>query len=566
MPLQKMSHNYNEEELLGQLQLALVPVSNSFPTFNVRDAYWEFLDRALHSTLRFVGIANTRLFICMCGIVGGCGNRNRNRNRNRTGGAPRLMGFSTNTPFKVPESPKSQCIMCFDDLASSIKTLDLQNQLPSGIACPRNHLICRGCLDSLIIQHCNLVLHTPSTPSQVNCPSCLAARSLRLFDLFSQRQSSAIAVSSYTQEQLKHACGGASKTALELLESVAQADQKLATLPESEQITNGNTDCYLCPKCKFGPVAHQACSDLLVHHGSQGVSNKCPKCGFLGSHISEWIQIAEPRVPTLFPHRTGHLLDAFVWEEFERRPRNLRENHWLPRVSGFHHAPDAFEVIHLRNRLAHRNPGIIPSLLPAAQAIEYLMQRQVGASFQLHVDPSYWDAPMRRLMQAAWDAVATAQAGNFTLIAVAPDSIHSTLTISDGSERYVVEELSHVGSWGRAHSDARQVSLAQESHMCLRVTCADNLQSISKWLTRDRIETALCSFSRHAKFQRRTQNCQMPLAWDAQLFVWLFEKAFAASVRSTNTRMAIKNGSETNGMESQLEMKREKQLACTRVV
>ena len=540
--MKKMSDNHSEEELLAQLQLALVPTSTSVPTFNFQDVYWEFLDRALHSTLPMGGMRVStphRPFVCCCGIVGGCGARNRTGRRQ-----PRLIEFqprfSTSSPFKERENPKSQCLMCFDDLASNIKTLGLETQLPSGITCPRNHQICRTCLDNLIIERCNTVLHTPSTPSQIDCPSCQAARSLRLFDLLNQRHSSTNAVSSYTEEQLKHACGGASKAALELLESVAQADKELAALPESEQITNGNSDCYLCPKCKFGPVAHQACSDLLAHHGSQGVSNKCPKCGFLGSHISEWIQIAEPRAPALTPYRprAGRLGDDFMWEELVRL-RNRDAHDWQPRVNGYQRAPE--RVV------------LIPSVWPAPE-MDRFMQLEFDAPFQLHVDPSYpsyWDAPMRRLMQAAWQAAEEAGA--------------SRLAITDGSQKCVEEEQSHAGSWGRVNQDAWQVSLVQESHRCLRVTCSDNLHSISQWLSRDCIETALCPVPRQ-NFQRRTQKCLTPLAWETQLFIRLFEKALLASVDSINTRMAIKNGSETDGMEWQMEMRREKQLACPRVL
>ncbi len=189
--------------------------------------------------------------------------------------------------------------MCFDVLASDASSPDVQTHLPRGIACPRSHLICRSCLDNLIVERCNTVLHTPSTPSQINCPACLAERALGGLglDRFSQHRSSTIVTRvhpSFTDDQLKRACGGASERALQLLGSVGDADEKLAALPESEQITHGNSDCYLCPKCKFGPVAHLACDDLSAHHGCQGVSNRCPKCGFLGRHISEWIRIAEP--------------------------------------------------------------------------------------------------------------------------------------------------------------------------------------------------------------------------------------------------------------------------------
>jgi hypothetical protein len=139
--------------------------------------------------------------------------------------------------------------MCFDHLASDALSPNDQTHLPRrGIACPRSHLICRGCLDSLIVQRCNTVLYTPSTPSQIDCPACLAHRALGGFglDRLSQRRSSV--APSVTDDQLKHACDGASKAALELLQSVfvAQADEKLAALPESEKITHTGTQTASC--------------------------------------------------------------------------------------------------------------------------------------------------------------------------------------------------------------------------------------------------------------------------------------------------------------------------------
>jgi hypothetical protein len=532
----KMSDHHSEEELFAQLQLALVPASASLPTFNVRDAYWEFLDRALHFNMPVV-------FSCRCS--GGCGHRNGTVHRPPL--IPMIEPFPrvpTNSPFKVRENTNSLCVMCFDDIASNHKTLDLETQLPTAIACPRNHLICRGCLDHLIVERCNTVLHTPSAPSQIDCPACLAARALSRFgfDRYGQIVSSTTVVASYTQEQLKHACGGASDAALQLLESVAQADEKLAAMSESEQITNGNTDCYLCPKCKFGPVAHQACSDLVSHHGSHGVSNKCPKCGFLGSSISEWIQIAEPRAPAFTAQRHRHRQDpeyptarGFIWPHLEHRHwRDFDtitsvwpvEERWRPPTNGFQIAPTL------------RHPAI---------------DLHIDAPFQIHLDPSYWDAPIRRLMQAALRA---AQAADATPLALAPASAFSTLAISDGSEQ------THAVSSHRTNQDARQLSLfLQESHRCLRVTNVDHVHTISHRRVRVCEECALLPL---ANFQRRTQKYRTVSEWEVQLFMRLFEKAMAAPIHFVSTRMAI--GAETEGMQRQWDMRHGKQIARTLVV
>ena len=187
------------------------------------------------------------------------------------------------------EEESRRCITCFDDL-TCIKSQSLSS---CSIACQHNHLICRFCLDRLILEHCSEVLRTPSTPSSINCPKCLADARFTHFRPTSVQngntQSRAASATAYTEEQLKLGCGGASKQALEMMGKVAAADQALAALSEDEQISKGNTDCYRCPKCQFGPVAHRACSNLATHHESGGINNQCPKCGFFGRDISEWI-------------------------------------------------------------------------------------------------------------------------------------------------------------------------------------------------------------------------------------------------------------------------------------
>ncbi|KAL3942845.1 MAG: hypothetical protein SGBAC_003044 [Bacillariaceae sp.] len=50
---------------------------------------------------------------------------------------------------------------------------------------------------------------------------------------------------------------------------------------------------FMCGNCKFGPVDHYACGDLLSHHGEVlgggvAVSNDCPKCGWFSEAIEDW--------------------------------------------------------------------------------------------------------------------------------------------------------------------------------------------------------------------------------------------------------------------------------------
>jgi hypothetical protein len=43
-----------------------------------------------------------------------------------------------------------------------------------------------------------------------------------------------------------------------------------------------------CACCRFGPVDHTGCSNLMTHHEENGVSNACPRCGWLARNLSDW--------------------------------------------------------------------------------------------------------------------------------------------------------------------------------------------------------------------------------------------------------------------------------------
>ena len=364
------SRNHSEEQHSAQLQLVLRTLSTSGAAWE--QLYSTFLYNAFRHEFGFNLFSNVRpgpdYFI-----------------------PPNLGRLELPPPKPRLPEPSNRCILCFDDVA-----LESDTAVPCGITCHRNHVIHRQCLDSLIVNHCETVLHTPSTPSHIHCPACTACRNTQIMFL-PFHKSEYVQVETYSDNQLRHACGGASQQALDLLAAVAQADRNLAALPEDEQITNGNTDCYLCPQCKFGPVAHQACADLRAHHAHGGVSNKCPKCGFLGSSISEWIEISAPR-----PSAIAHI---FAFHEFGFPDHDL---HHLGRL------------VELRNLLAHtRNPWAhvnywaherffereVPTHIPSPVSFEPLNDfgREVR---DRSLEASYWDAALRRLTQTAMLAAA----------------------------------------------------------------------------------------------------------------------------------------------------------------
>ena len=422
-----MSNYQSEQQSLSEPQLALVPAAaaHTQPVVNsdcVEWLSWSFMDQALYREAYFAAVLGRyfsnapRTCTIVCDCERGCINclpgqmvlkihnslrtpRHRGIGiafdpRPFTHGYQRMgyqrIGYQRLSE-RVREFPKQdlsgQCIVCFDD----VRALELRTQSSRGISCPNKHVVCRTCLDNLIISHCSKVLYTPSTPSSVNCPSCSADHSLGLF-LSTKSYGSGC---TYSKDQLKNACGGASEKAMELLSSVAAADKELAALPPDEQIRNGNTDCYLCPKCKFGPVAHRACSDLLSHHSHSGVNNSCPACGFLASDISEWIRVSGDALVDL-PAAVSPRRVRCGFNPFMRCPSLDR---WRDQISR-EPIRDEWHLVDLRPS-RKQMPGVLD------QNSDCLWQR------------SYWDAPIFRMVQQAF------------LVAI---SSNSRLAIGNGSE------------------------------------------------------------------------------------------------------------------------------------
>ena len=56
--------------------------------------------------------------------------------------------------------------------------------------------------------------------------------------------------------------------------------------------SSGSFKALQCPVCKYGPILHANCDDLLSHHNQHlhsdvYVNNKCPNCGHLSVNVSQ---------------------------------------------------------------------------------------------------------------------------------------------------------------------------------------------------------------------------------------------------------------------------------------
>lgn len=77
-----------------------------------------------------------------------------------------------------------------------------------------------------------------------------------------------------------------------------QEDEKKKKMREKQELfclaASLRAHARMCPSCKYGPVLHEYCSNLLTHHGekkggSAQVSNACPRCKWLGTNWGEWL-------------------------------------------------------------------------------------------------------------------------------------------------------------------------------------------------------------------------------------------------------------------------------------
>eukprot|EP00439_Symbiodinium_sp_Y106_P075405 s923_g14.t4 len=69
---------------------------------------------------------------------------------------------------------------------------------------------------------------------------------------------------------------------------------QVLSLEELNEVAAAMEDPRQCGRCGFGPVDHRGCSDLSAHHGEvsipggAAISNRCPRCGWFVSVLSEW--------------------------------------------------------------------------------------------------------------------------------------------------------------------------------------------------------------------------------------------------------------------------------------
>lgn len=69
---------------------------------------------------------------------------------------------------------------------------------------------------------------------------------------------------------------------------------QVLSLEELNEVAAAMDDPRQCGRCGFGPVDHRGCSDLSAHHGEvsipggAAISNRCPRCGWFVSVLSEW--------------------------------------------------------------------------------------------------------------------------------------------------------------------------------------------------------------------------------------------------------------------------------------
>jgi hypothetical protein len=59
--------------------------------------------------------------------------------------------------------------------------------------------------------------------------------------------------------------------------------------------SDGTFRALQCPQCDYGPILHQFCDDLEIHHNQRvgeksNVSNVCPNCNYFSSSVSSFVR------------------------------------------------------------------------------------------------------------------------------------------------------------------------------------------------------------------------------------------------------------------------------------
>ncbi len=270
----------------------------------------------------------------------------------------------------------------------------------------------------------------------------------------------------------------------------------------------------------------------------------CPKCGFLGSSIFEWIQIAAPRASTI-----NHEFRLFGYNRGLRG--GLRFEREIP-FDGFVQQENLQGDLELEH---FRLPTFRPRFSPrrdAPPAPDHVFEDRFETLFSM-LAPSYLDAVMTRLMRTAIQAAA---ASNPTAMAITNGSESSGGAVELSPSTLLLSE--------EIVSDQ---SLVVTKHACRRVQRLPEHQHSAHLGAHAMLQRALGCIGMRVQ-------AALPCARSDRLVMIGFDsEASLFAALSSRCKMAFDYASARDGRvmggihtEVQLEERHGKQLECCRVV
>ena len=141
--------------------------------------------------------------------------------------------------------------------------------------CGAGHLACSDCVD----RECARLLDAGERGTQLRC--------FGVHECASSIEAKHVAASEHGMRFIFEHASHATLSHVHALLNTSSRDS--LSLRLSCMRHDGTYRAFACPRCRYGPLLHSRCSDLLEHHDRQA-RNACPRCGHLAADVSELIQ------------------------------------------------------------------------------------------------------------------------------------------------------------------------------------------------------------------------------------------------------------------------------------
>ena len=165
--------------------------------------------------------------------------------------------------IKIPGNKRCEC--CFDMVDASFKE------------CTSRHRVCSLCLNAwckVLVEKKNKVPNRVECCAQGGCDG-----HVEWFHVSCTEYGMKLLQEKHVREFLPHIAVVISKDGKDAL---------LLKLPFMK--SNGKSYATMCPHCGYGPLLHERCDDLKVHHGESLIDNICPSCGTLTDDASQLLE------------------------------------------------------------------------------------------------------------------------------------------------------------------------------------------------------------------------------------------------------------------------------------